>query len=58
MVAPFRPEIPRMTNRIALGLALVIAAALAGDLLGNDLRGSLFLARKLFVFLDYIAFWR
>jgi len=47
-----------MTNRIALGLALVIAAALAGDLLGNDLRGSLFLARKLFVFLDYIAFWR
>ena len=47
-----------MTNRIALVLALLIIAAFVIDILifGSD--HMIFLGKKLFDFLDWIAFWR
>ncbi|EPX78497.1 hypothetical protein [Salipiger mucosus] len=47
-----------MTNKIALWIALLLIAAIALDiyLFGNE--HMLFLARKLFVLLDWMAFWR
>ncbi|MFN0116375.1 MAG: hypothetical protein ACKVPY_17020 [Paracoccaceae bacterium] len=47
-----------MTNRLSIALGLIIAAALALDGIVNGFAASLFLARKLFAFLDYLAFWR
>ncbi|HBZ43766.1 MAG TPA: glyceraldehyde-3-phosphate dehydrogenase [Maritimibacter sp.] len=47
-----------MTNRIALILGLIIVTLIAYDLIVDDGRVLLFLARKMFVFLDWIAFWR
>jgi hypothetical protein len=47
-----------MTNRIAVPLALLIAGAIAADLMLNGGRASLYLARKLLTFVEYIAFWR
>ena len=47
-----------MTNRIAIVLALLIAAGLAYDILRNDATGVLFLARKLMGLIEYLAFWR
>ncbi|MBU2962193.1 hypothetical protein KO516_15505 [Citreicella sp. C3M06] len=47
-----------MTNRIAIWLALLIVALLALDtwFFGSD--HILFLGRKLFALLDWVAFWR
>ena len=46
-----------MTNRIALILALAIAALVAFDLaLGFGV--TLFLARRFLALLDWLAFWR
>ncbi len=47
-----------MTNQIALWLGLLILAALMLDLsfFGSD--HLLFLGRKLYEFLDWLAFWR
>jgi hypothetical protein len=46
-----------VTNRIALILAALIVALVALDLL-LGLGGTLFLARKFFALLDWLAFWR
>ena len=47
-----------MTNRIAIVLAAVLAVAIVADLWADGGGGLLFLARELFRFTDYIAFWR
>lgn len=47
-----------MTNRIALGLALLILAFLATDVLAYGWGLSLFLAGKTADLVEYIAFWR
>lgn len=47
-----------MTNRIAIVLALLIAAGVAVDLVLRDGAGSLFLLRKLADLVEWVAFWR
>ncbi|MCR8549678.1 hypothetical protein M4578_17755 [Salipiger sp. P9] len=47
-----------MTNRIAIWIALLIVAALAVDGWMFGMEHLLFLARKFFVLLDWMAFWR
>lgn len=47
-----------MTNRIAISLGVMLLAALALDILRNDMSGTLFVARKLFDLIDHLAFWR
>jgi hypothetical protein len=47
-----------VTDRIALYLGLVIVALCALDLVANGGGVLFFLARKLFVFVEYLAFWR
>lgn len=47
-----------MTNRIALGLALLIIAAIGADFALSGGSASLFLARKFLVILDWAMFWR
>ena len=47
-----------MTDRIALGLALVITTVVGADFVFDDGSILLFLARKLFVFVEYLSFWR
>lgn len=47
-----------MTNSIAIGLAVVILGLLALDWQLADLSNSLFLARKCFELLEWLAFWR
>ena len=47
-----------MTNRLALILFILIALAFVADFTLNDGEASLFLAKELFEFLDWLAFWR
>ena len=47
-----------MTDRIALGLALVIIAAVGVDLFADEGWVLLFIARKLFNLVEYLSFWR
>jgi hypothetical protein len=47
-----------LTDRIALILAIIILALCALDLFANDGAALFFLARKLFDFVEYLAFWR
>ncbi|GAA3872010.1 hypothetical protein [Celeribacter arenosi] len=47
-----------MTNRIALGLGIVLLAAIAADFAFNDGQALLFLARKFLDLIRVIAFWR
>lgn len=47
-----------MTNRVALGLALLVLGAIGADLLLQGGASSLFLARKLVVLIDWAMFWR
>jgi len=47
-----------MTNGVAVTLALMIAAALGLDFFLNDLQASLFLTRKIFDLIEWLAFWR
>jgi hypothetical protein len=47
-----------VTDRIALGLAIVITALVATDLLANSGEALLFLAHKLTDLIYYLAFWR
>jgi hypothetical protein len=47
-----------MTDRIALVLALILAAAIAFDYWQNDAEVLMFLARKMLVLVDYVIFWR
>ncbi|WP_417721743.1 hypothetical protein [Salipiger sp.] len=47
-----------MTNRLAIWLGALIAIAVAVDLLVFGADHLLFLARKFFALLDWLAFWR
>jgi len=47
-----------MTDRIAYALALVLTLLLAADLFAQGGAASLYLARKVAVLIDYLAFWR
>ncbi|MCA0960766.1 hypothetical protein [Salipiger bermudensis] len=47
-----------MTNRIAIWIALLILAALAADSLIWGSQHLVFLGRKFFALLDWMAFWR
>ncbi len=47
-----------MTNRIALCLGALLIIAVAVDLTLFDSRHLLYLGRKFFILLDWMAFWR
>ncbi|OYU16677.1 MAG: hypothetical protein CFE34_19760 [Rhodobacteraceae bacterium PARR1] len=47
-----------MTDRIALWLAVVITVVVGSDFIFDDGSILLFLARKLFMFVEYLSFWR
>lgn len=47
-----------MTDRIALVLGLVLVGLIAVDVFANDGAALLFLLRKVFVFIEFLAFWR
>ena len=47
-----------MTDRIALVLGLVIAAATGLDLVANSGQALLFMVRKLADLVEYLAIWR
>ncbi len=47
-----------MTNPIALTLTLLIGALILGDLAIFGSEHLLFLGKKFFVLLDWVAFWR
>ena len=47
-----------MTNKIAIGLALVFAAIFVVDAYAFEGALPVFLGKKLFEFLDWLAFWR
>ncbi|MEZ5731324.1 MAG: hypothetical protein R3D97_03250 [Paracoccaceae bacterium] len=47
-----------MTNRIAIALAILIAAFFVADHYWLHLDAALFLARRLLDFIEYLAFWR
>lgn len=46
-----------MTDRIALALAIAILGLIALDLVANGGEAVLFLLRKLFSFISFLAFW-
>lgn len=46
-----------MTNRLAIWIGLIVVAALATDIWLYGSEHLLFLGRKLFVLLDWLAFW-
>ena len=48
----------RMTDRIGIGLAILILGFLAADLLVFHWDIHLFLARKFVVLIEWVAFWR
>ena len=47
-----------MTDRLALVLGLIIAAALAVDLFVYGSAHMIFLGKKLFELMEWMAFWR
>ncbi|WP_425070876.1 hypothetical protein [Sagittula sp. S175] len=47
-----------MNNTLALVLGAMIAVFLAVDFMVFDWANTIFLGRKLFWLIDYIAFWR
>ena len=47
-----------MTNTLAIVLGALIALFLGVDALAFDGAATLFLGRKLYWLIDYIAFWR
>ena len=47
-----------MTDRIAIILGMVVLAAIATDVIVNDSAALLFLLRKLFNLVEYLAIWR
>jgi hypothetical protein len=46
-----------VTDRIALALGIAIIGLITLDLAANEGKASLFLARKLFSFIGFLAFW-
>lgn len=47
-----------MTDRIALFLGVALVGAILIDLAANGGEALLFLVRKFFVFIEFLAFWR
>ncbi|MCF6231508.1 MAG: hypothetical protein L3J36_00165 [Rhodobacteraceae bacterium] len=47
-----------MTNRIAIPMGLVIVGAIMVDLVLYDAQNLIFLGKKLFDLMEWIAFWR
>ncbi|WP_166433997.1 hypothetical protein [Roseovarius spongiae] len=47
-----------MTNRIAIGIGLIVAGALLVDYIRQDSEGLIFLARKGAELIEWMAFWR
>ena len=47
-----------MTNRLALILGAIIVALIALDLFLTGGEGLVFLGKKIFEFVEYLAFWR
>jgi hypothetical protein len=47
-----------MTNGIALGIGLLLAAAIGADLVLNDGVGLMFTARKVLDLVEWVAIWR
>jgi len=47
-----------MTNRIALVLGLLILLAIVLDLAFHGLDDVIFLGKRLYEFIEWIAFWR
>ncbi len=47
-----------MTDRIALALGIGLIGLLVADFAVNGGEATLFLTRKLFVFVEFLAFWR
>jgi hypothetical protein len=47
-----------VTNRIALGIALLLGAAMLADYALNDGAALFFLARKFLDLIEWVAFWR
>ncbi|MBE9635744.1 hypothetical protein [Salipiger mangrovisoli] len=47
-----------MTNRIALWLGALLILAIALDVTLYDSRHLVLLGRKIFILLDWMAFWR
>ena len=47
-----------MTDRLAIWLGLVLAAAILGDIVLNSGAAMLFLLRKFDAFIEYLSFWR
>lgn len=47
-----------MTDRIAFYLGLALVGLIGLDLVANGGEAVLFLLRKIFVFIEFLAFWR
>ena len=47
-----------MTNSLAFGLAALVLGGIALDLVLNGGNTFVFLAKKLFELIEYLAFWR
>ena len=47
-----------MTNSIAVVLGILILGGIAADVIFNDTTALLFLAKKLYQLIEWIAFWR
>ncbi|EDM71369.1 hypothetical protein RAZWK3B_14149 [Roseobacter sp. AzwK-3b] len=47
-----------MTDRIALFLGAIVAALLIADYAYFDWANTLFLARKMLLLIEWLAFWR
>ncbi|MFP4043883.1 MAG: glyceraldehyde-3-phosphate dehydrogenase [Rhodosalinus sp.] len=47
-----------MTNSIALGLGLAILAAIVADQVWLDGAGFIFLMRRFYALIEWLAFWR
>ncbi len=47
-----------MTNKIALGLGLLLLVLIAADVLFNGAEDLIFLSKKFFELIEWLAFWR
>jgi len=47
-----------MTNQIAIGLGLLLSAAILGDIVLNEGQALIFTGKKFADLLLYLAFWR
>lgn len=47
-----------MTNTLAIVLGLALIAAIAGDIMLNGTENLIFLGKKFFELIEWMAFWR